>query len=170
MKMPAKALYYAAAAVSCTIAVCLFLLPGHLIFSGLSVLPDDVLATVWQVIEQVGMSGHLEHLAHVLVFATLMLVMLLAWEARTPPAVLAIGVLILGAVIELLQIPVPDHSPEAGDFLANFIGVALGWIVKSGLLKLAGTVSYLYRLCSPKLYARADLHVARRDRLPRKLK
>lgn len=168
MKPSMKTLYYSATAVSCAIMiVCVLLLPSEVISSGLSLLPDDVSTAGWRTLKWLGMVDHIEYLAHGLIFAVLILVALLAWEERASSMAVAFGVFTLGGVIELLQVLVPDHSPEAGDLLANLVGVALGWTAKVGLFKLASAASLAYRPCSRKVRAHTGLQIARRNRLPR---
>lgn len=76
-------------------------------------------------------------LVHAMAFAALSFIGGLAYTARIP--ILAVFLALLGAAIEVAQGFTPDRSPELFDFLADVVGIALGFITyrlsERGLLR-----------------------------------
>jgi VanZ family protein len=66
-----------------------------------------------------------DKLNHALAFAVL--AVLAIWSYRTRVAVMLTGLLVYGGLIELLQGLTPYRSAEWGDWLADAVGLALGW-------------------------------------------
>jgi hypothetical protein len=136
MKLPATVVYYRVAAIGCTIIIgCLLLLPKQLAFSALSLLPSEVVRGTWQVMKWLGLHSHLEYITHISAYAALMILALLSWQNRVSAIAIGIGIFMCGVTVELLQIPLPGHSFQVGDMLANFIGIVCGWFTTMGLLK-----------------------------------
>ena len=67
-----------------------------------------------------------DKIVHVLAFAGLSFIGGSAYPARM--LVLALFLVLLGATIEVAQGFTPDRSPELFDFLADVVGIALGFI------------------------------------------
>ncbi len=74
---------------------------------------------------------------HLAAFVALSFSAMLGWRGPRP---LQIGVLLAllgyGALIELLQMFVPNRSAEWSDLLANAIGIGLGALAAASLLRL----------------------------------
>jgi len=64
---------------------------------------------------------------HLLAFGVMMLLGCKAYAQRVPS--ILIGLLAYGAVIEIAQSYTPNRSAEWLDFLADGIGILLGWAV-----------------------------------------
>lgn len=69
-----------------------------------------------------------DKLAHVLVFATLVIAMSAAWPKLSFPAIFLIAGLI-GISDEIHQSFVPDRNPGWDDALADFAGIGLGLLL-----------------------------------------
>lgn len=75
-----------------------------------------------------------DKLNHALAFAVLALLGLGSYRARIA-AVLA-GLLAYGGLIELLQALTPHRSAEWGDWLADGVGIVLGWQLARALSRM----------------------------------
>jgi len=69
------------------------------------------------------------------------------WFLQTYPRrfhwMIAVGFVLMGALIEVLQYFVPYHIAEVNDAIANTIGVSAGWIVT--LTPLGGLLAWVDR-------------------------
>lgn len=72
---------------------------------------------------------------HFLAFGSLAFVGRLAWP-RAHLLTLPLGLVAYGAAIELIQYFVPGRSCEWADLFADSLGIALGWLIVTTLLKL----------------------------------
>ena len=85
--------------------------------------------------------GHADKLVHALGYAVLMF-----WWAQLVIRrrwMLAVAIILFGALIELLQGLTPDRLPDAYDALANSGGVLLGWLAARLLPNLPGRLTAL---------------------------
>lgn len=85
--------------------------------------------------------GHVDKLVHALGYALLMF-----WWAQLVIRhrfMLAVAIIVFGALIELLQGLTPDRLPDPLDALANSGGVLLGWLAARLLPNLPGHLAAL---------------------------
>ncbi len=88
----------------------------------LSLLPQDVLPD----------PGTWDKLNHVMAYAALALAGGLGFRGLRSLLLIGIGLLILGAALEIAQAALPHRSASAYDVLANLIGISLGSIATIG--------------------------------------
>ncbi len=89
---------------------------GLLVVIALSVIPQEAKPDT-------GMSGKLNHIA---AYAALALAGGIAYRRRRPLFMMAAGLLLLGAGLELVQAYLPSRFANGYDVLANVVGIALG--------------------------------------------
>lgn len=76
-----------------------------------------------------------DKLNHVLAFAALAFAGCMGWpQARDPRKTLLLGLLFLGAAIEVLQLIVPGRASEWSDLLADAIGIGCGGLLATYIL------------------------------------
>ncbi len=71
-----------------------------------------------------------------LAYGVLMSLCLLGFGRRFLPALIAVGLLAYGGILELLQYEIPNRDPEYLDVVANSLGVFAGWVVTTILQRL----------------------------------
>jgi len=89
---------------------------GILAAIALSVIPQEAKPDT-------GMSGNLNHIA---AYAALALAAGIAFRRPWPLFMMVVGLLLLGAGLELVQAVLPSRSASGYDVLANMVGIALG--------------------------------------------
>ncbi len=89
---------------------------GFLAVIALSVIPQEAKPDT-------GMSGKLNHIA---AYAALALAGGIAYRRPRPLFMMAAGLLLLGAGLELVQALLPGRFASGYDVLANMVGIALG--------------------------------------------
>ena len=89
---------------------------GVLAVIALSVIPQEAKPDT-------GMSGKLNHIA---AYAALALVGGIAFKRQRPLFMMVVGLLLLGAGLELVQALLPSRFASGYDVLANMVGIALG--------------------------------------------
>ena len=80
--------------------------------------------------------GITEHLDHMFAYGILMSLCLLGFGRRLPPALIAVGLLAYGGILELLQYEIPNRDPEYLDVVANSLGIFAGWVLTTILQRL----------------------------------
>ena len=86
-----------------------------------------------------GNFSNLDKLQHVLAFLTLSAVASLAWAPRAwHEARVALGLLLYGVLIELVQTQLPTRTASAADVVADVAGIALGLLLARQMLRWAG--------------------------------
>ena len=83
--------------------------------------------------EELPATGLWDKANHLAAYAALALAGGLGYRGRRALAVLALGLLLLGAALELAQSLVPGRMASLEDILANAIGVALGIALATAL-------------------------------------
>jgi VanZ family protein len=76
----------------------------------------------------------IDKLDHVLAFATMALLAVLAWPARAHTALAAL--LAYGWTIEVLQAFTDTRTPDAEDVAADAAGLLLAWLIVRGVQRL----------------------------------
>ncbi len=99
---------------------------GLLAVTALSLLPLDTVPDL----------GLWDKVNHVMAYAALALAGGLGFTGLRSLLLVGIGLLILGAGLEIAQAALPSRSPSANDALANLIGISLGSIAAVGVSAL----------------------------------
>ena len=99
---------------------------GVLAVVALSLLPQESLPDL----------GLWDKLNHAMAYAALALAGGLGFTGLRSLLLVGIGLLILGAGLEIAQAALPSRSPSANDALANLIGISLGSIAAVGVSAL----------------------------------
>jgi len=111
-------LWYRIAAICCAVVIGVF-----------SLVPDEKPPT--------NSTGSItEQLDHMFAYGILMSFCLLGFGQRFPPAVIALGLLAYGGILELLQYEIPSRDPEYLDVVANSLGIFAGWVLATILQRL----------------------------------
>lgn len=97
--------------------------PAWRVVFGVAVLVTLVLMLV-PIQAAAGGVPHTDKVAHVLVFAVLGWMALVAWPHRL--LVIALGLGLYGPLIEMLQALTPSRSASVADAVADWVGLALG--------------------------------------------
>ncbi len=71
-----------------------------------------------------------------LAYGVLMSLCLLGFGRRFLPAVIALGLLAYGGILELLQYKIPNRVPVYLDVVANSLGIFAGWVLTTILQRL----------------------------------
>ncbi len=97
--------------------------PAWRVLFGVAVLVTLVLMLV-PIQAAAGVVPHTDKAAHVVVFAVLGWMALVAWPHRLAAIALALG--LYGPLIEMLQTLTPSRSASVADAVADWVGLALG--------------------------------------------
>lgn len=107
------------------VSTALLLVPGE------AVLAAKVWVASWlpyaREIDQANWTAHSDKVEHALLFAALGCLGRRAWQQPQQQVLLWGGLVVLGAVTEWLQAYVPGRAASRWDWLADVVGLALGW-------------------------------------------
>jgi VanZ family protein len=95
---------------------------GLVLVIALSVMPQDAMPT----------TGMWDKINHALAYAALALAGGLGFLGLRAMILVALGLLLLGAGLELVQSVLPDRTASLYDLLANAVGIVLGSLVAAG--------------------------------------
>jgi VanZ family protein len=95
---------------------------GFMAVIALSLLPQEILPE----------TGTWDKFNHALAYGVLALSGGLGFKGRRSLLMVGIGLIVLGAGLELAQSVIPDRDGSITDTLANFVGVAMGSVASAG--------------------------------------